>query len=341
VTQPGAVHLHVHSEYSLLDGACKIDKLAARAAELGMPALGLTDHGVMNGAVEHYKACRDNGIKPILGLEAHLADDAAPRQGERPLTVFGQRRGLPARSSPGGFLSAFAAASRPLTGAPRRHSAGVIVLTGCLQSRFCQRLISERPRDAREHIDDLVGIYGAENVYFEIQANGVPEQNKANEGIVRTAQELGRPLVATGDVHYLRREDHTHHAALLCVQTKSTIENPKLTFDNNEYYLKSSQEMADSFAQWPEAVPMTLEVAERCNVDMELGRLLLPRFPTLDGEDPAAMLRRLATEGLARRYGDPPPAEAVERLEFELGVIGEMGTLGLVAERGDGCNLFG
>jgi len=331
VTQPGAVHLHVHSEYSLLDGACKIDKLAARAAELGMPALGLTDHGVMNGAVEHYKACRDNGIKPILGLEAYLVDDRrAEGKGERNhLTMLAASdegfRNLVKLTS-GGFLDGFRR-GKPTVDPEllARHSAGVIVLTGCLQSRFCQRLISERPRDAREHIDDLVGIYGAENVYFEIQANGVPEQDKANEGIVRTAKELGRPLVATGDVHYLRREDHTHHAALLCVQTKSTIENPKLTFDNNEYYLKSSQEMADSFAQWPEAVPMTLEVAERCNVDMELGRLLLPRFPTLDGEDPAAMLRRLATEGLARRYGDPPPAEAVERLEFELGVIGEMG----------------
>ena len=331
MTQTGAVHLHVHSEYSLLDGACKIDKLAARAAELGMPALGLTDHGVMNGAVEHYKACRDNGVKPILGLEAYLVDDRrAEGRGERNhLTMLAASdegfRNLVKLTS-GGFLDGFRR-GKPTVDAEllARHSAGVIVLTGCLQSRFCQRLISERPRDAREHIDDLVGIYGAENVYFEIQANGVPEQDKANEGIVRTAKELGRPLVATGDVHYLRREDHTHHAALLCVQTKSTIENPKLTFDNNEYFLKSPQEMADSFAQWPEAVPMTLEVAERCNVDMELGRLLLPRFPTPDGEDPAAMLRRLATEGLARRYGDPPPAEAVERLQFELGVIGEMG----------------
>ncbi len=150
----------------------------------------------------------------------------------------------------GGFLDGFRR-GKPTVDAEllSRHSDGVIVLTGCLQSRFCQRLVSERPRDAREHIDDLVGIFGAENVYFEIQANGVPEQDKANEGIVRTAKELGRPLVATGDVHYLRREDHTHHAALLCVQTKSTIENPKLTFDNNEYYLKSPQEMAESFAR--------------------------------------------------------------------------------------------
>src|SRR4051794_36201510 len=296
-----------------------------------MPALGLTDHGVMNGAVEHYKACKANGIKPILGLEAYLVDDRhAEGRGERNhLTLLAASddgfRNLVKLTS-GGFLDGFRR-GKPSVDAEllERHSSGVIVLTGCLQSRFCQRLVHEQPKDARAHIDDLMGIFGAENVYFEIQANGVAEQEKANEGIVRTARELGRPLVATGDVHYLRREDHSNHAALLCVQTKSTIEQPKLTFDNNEYYLKSPQEMAESFSRWPESVPTTLEVAERCNVEMELGRLLLPRFPTPDEEDPGAMLRRLATEGLRRRYGDPPPAEATERLEFELGVIEEMG----------------
>ncbi|HEX3262423.1 MAG TPA: DNA polymerase III subunit alpha [Solirubrobacterales bacterium] len=331
MTPTEAVHLHVHSEYSLLDGACKIDQLAARAADLGMPALGLTDHGVMNGAIEHYKACRAHGIKPILGLEAYLVDDRrAEGRGERNhLTLLAADdqgfRNLVKLTS-GGFLDGFRRGKPSLdTELLGRHAKGVIVLTGCLQSRFCQRLVHEQARDARAHVDDLVGIFGAENVYFEIQSNGVPEQEKANEGIVRTARELSRPLVATGDVHYLRREDHSNHAALLCVQTKSTIEHPKLTFDTNEYYLKSPQEMAESFARWPEAVPTTLEVAERCNVEMELGRLLLPRFPTQDGETPAAMLRRLATDGLARRYGDPRPAEAAERLEFELGVIGEMG----------------
>src|SRR4051795_11724326 len=331
VTPTGAVHLHVHSEYSLLDGACKIDRLAARAAELDMPALGLTDHGVMNGAVEHYKACRANDIKPILGLEAYLVDDrrAEGRVERNHLTLLAATddgfRNLVKLTS-GGFLEGFRRGKPNVdTQLLDRHSNGVIVLTGCLQSRFCQRLVSEQPQDARSHIDDLVGIFGAENVYFEIPANGVAEQDKANEGIVRTARELGRPLVATGDVHYLRREDHAHHAALLCVQTKSTIEHPKLTFDTNEFYLKSPDEMAESFKAWPESVPNTLEVAERCNVEMELGGLLLPTFPTADGEEPAAMLRRLATEGLRSRYGDPPPAEAAERLEFELGVIGEMG----------------
>ncbi|HXS33473.1 MAG TPA: DNA polymerase III subunit alpha, partial [Solirubrobacterales bacterium] len=205
------------------------------------------------------------------------------------------------------------------------HAEGVIVLTGCLQSRFCRRLIEERPDDARAHLDDLIQAFGPEQVYFEVQKNGIPEQDKANEGIVRYARELGRPLVGTADVHYLRREDFDNHAALLCVQTKSTLEAPKMSFDTNEFYLKDSAEMAESFAEWPEAVPTTLEIAERCGAEVELGKLLLPRYPTPNGEEPEEMLRRIVDEGMRARYGDPVPAEAKERLEFELGVIEEMG----------------
>ncbi|MQA75608.1 MAG: DNA polymerase III subunit alpha [Solirubrobacterales bacterium] len=327
----GAVHLHVHSEYSLLDGACKIDAMAARAAELEMPALGLTDHGVMNGAVEHYKACRKHGVKPILGLEAYFVDDRrADGRGERNhLTLLAADdagfRNLVALTSAGfleGFQRGKANVDMELL---ERHSEGVIALTGCLQSRFCRRLVEERRGEARAHVDDLAQVFGPENLYFELQENGITEQDKANEGIVAVARELGRPLVATADVHYLRREDYSNHAALLCVQTKSTLEQPKLSFDTNEFFLRSAAEMEQSFARWPESVPTTLEIAARCNVEIELGKLLLPRFPTPDGEEPQEMLHRLAREGLARRYGDPVPAEAVERLEFELGVIDEMG----------------
>ncbi len=329
----GAVaHLHVHSEYSLLDGACKIDKMAQHAADLGMPALGLTDHGVMNGAIEHYKACKAAGIKPILGIEAYLVDDrrSADRRAERNhLTLLAASdegfRNLVKLSS-AGFLEGFGRGKANVDmELLDRYSDGVIALTGCLQSRFCRRLVEDRPDDARAHLDDLIQVFGPEDVYMEIQVNGIPEQDKANEGIVKFAREVGRPLVATGDVHYLRREDYDHHAALLCVQTKSTLEQPKLRFDTNEFYLKSYDEMVEAFAPWPEAVPMTIEIAERCSTEIELGKLLLPRFPTPDGEEPKDMLRRLALEGLKRRYGDPIPARALERLDFELGVIGEMG----------------
>ncbi len=329
-----AVHLHTHSEYSLLDGACKIDAMATRAAELGQPALGLTDHGVMNGAVDLYKACRKHGIKPIVGLEAYLVNDRRAikeqtRYERNHLTLLAENdRGFAnlVQLTSAGFLEGFSRGKANVDmELLERHSEGVIALTGCLQSRFCRRLVEERPEDARAHLDDLIQAFGPDQVYFEVQKNGIAEQDKANEGIVRYARELNRPLVATADVHYLRREDFDNHAALLCVQTKSTLEAPKMRFDTNEFYIKSSEEMAESFAEWPEAVPTSLEIAERCSLEIELGSLLLPRYPTPDGEEPEAMLRRIAAEGLLARYGDPPPAEAVERLEFELGVIEEMG----------------
>ena len=325
-------HLHVHSEYSVLDGACPIDALAERAAALGQPALGLTDHGVMNGAVEHYKACKKHGIKPILGLEAYFVDDlksSALKYERNHLTLLAASdagfRNLVKLSSAGyleGYKRGKANVDLDLLS---RYSEGVIALTGCLQSRFCRRIVDDIPGEARAHADALMQVFGGDNVYFEVQKNGIAAQDKANEGIVRFARELGRPLVATGDVHYLRREDYDNHKALLCVQTKSTLREPKLSFDTNEFYLKDSAEMEADFGEWPESIATTLEIAERCEVEIELGKMLIPRFPAPEGEPQEAYLRRLAHQGLRERYGDPPPAEAVERLEMELGVIEKMG----------------
>ena len=329
---PSFAHLHVHSEYSVLDGACRIDALAERAAAFGQPALGLTDHGVMNGAVEHYQACKKHGIKPIVGLEAYFVDDCKTeevRYERNHLTLLAASdeglRNLVKLSSAGyleGYKRGKANVDLQLL---ERYSEGVLALTGCLQSRFCRRLVDGASAEARSHVDQLIQVFGAEDVYFEVQKNGIADQDKANEGIVRVAQELGRPLVATGDVHYLRREDFDNHKALLCVQTKSTLADPKLTFDTNEFFLKDSDEMTAAFAEWPESIATTLEIAERCNVELELGKMLIPRFETPDGEPEEAYLRRLAHDGLRRRYGDPPPAEAVERLEMELDVIAKMG----------------
>src|SRR3954468_12097512 len=325
-------HLHVHSEYSVLDGACPIDALAERAAALGQPALGLTNHGVMNGAVEHYQACRKHGIKPIMGLEAYFVDNRRTeevRYERNHLTLLAQSdegfHNLVKLSSAGyleGYRRGKANVDLDLLS---RYSEGVIALTGCLPSRFCRRLVDDIPHEAREHVDQLIQVFGAEDVYFEVQKNGIADQDKANEGIVRIARELGRPLVATGDVHYLTRDHYDHHKALLCVQTKSTLSAPKLSFDTNEFYLKDSDEMAADFGPWPESIATTLEIAERCEVEIELGKMLIPRFPAPDGEDEEGYLRKRAYEGLRERYGDPPPAAAVERLEMELGVIEKMG----------------
>jgi len=342
VTAPACAHLHVHSEYSLLDGACKIEALAARAAEFGQPALGLTDHGVMNGAVELYKACAAHDVKPIFGCEIYLVDDHTSPTGSAAganggsgkahrnhLTLLASTdegyRNLVKLSS-AGFLEGLQRGKPTLDMAQlERHAGGVIALTGCLASRFCQRLLEDRADDARAHAQDLRGIYGSENVYFEVQKNGLAPQEKCNEGIVRIAHELGGSLVGTGDVHYLRREDYEHHTALLCVQTKSTLSQPKLTFDTNEFYLRDSAEMASAFAQWPEAIASTVEIADRCSVSLELGKQLIPSYPTPAGETEREFLRARVREGLALRYGEPPPAQALARMEMELDVIDRMG----------------
>ncbi len=330
---PTCAHLHVHSEYSLLDGACNIDDLAARAAAFDQPALALTDHGVMNGAVELFTAARKHGIKPILGCEIYVVDDHSRRATGRldrfhltlvAATPTGYRNLV--KLSSAGFLEGYQRGKPSVDLAQMAaHAEGVIAMTGCLQSRFCQHLLGDRPAEARAHAEELISVFGAEDVYFEVQKNGLAAQDKVNEGVVRIARELGRPLVATGDVHYLRREDYHHHAALLCVQTKSTLSQPKISFDTNEFYLRSSDEMAQAFAQWPEAIASTMEIAERCEVELELGRQLIPRYPTPDAADEREYLRGLVDQGLRRRYGDPVPADALKRAEYELGVIDRMG----------------
>jgi DNA polymerase-3 subunit alpha len=336
VSSPACAHLHVHSEYSLLDGACKIDALVERAAAFGQPAVGLTDHGVMNGAVELYKAAKKQGIKPVFGCEVYFVDDRAnraPGPFERNhLTLLAATnegyRNLVKLSS-AGFLEGLNRGKPSIDMACLAdHAEGVIALTGCLQGRLSRRIVDGRPQDARAHADELITALGADNVYFEIQRNGLAEQERANEGIIQIARELNRPLVATADVHYLRREDYENHSALLCVQTKSTLSAPKLSFDTNEFFLKSSEEMAEAFAQWPEALASSLEIAERCDVDIALGGQLIPRYPTPEERPEAEYLRELVFEGLRERYGDPIPAGAVERAEMELGVIERMGFSG-------------
>ena len=332
---PGAVHLHVHSEYSLLDGACKIDELAKRAAELEMPALGLTDHGVMNGSVEHYKACKEAGVKPIIGVEAYLVDDRnatpqATRYERNHLTLLASNdagfRNLVKLSSAGfleGFSRGKANVDMELLSA---HSEGVIALTGCLQSRFCRRLVEDRPADARAHIDDLVSAFGPEQVYFEVQRNGIPEQDKANEGIVRVAKELGRPLVATADVHYLRREDYDSHAALLCVQTKSTHRAAEAALRHQRVLFEEPRRdggVVLGHAGGRRQHPRDRRALQRRDGARPAAPAALPDAGRESSRGRCS--GELALEGLRQRYGDPIPAEAMERLEFELGVIDEMG----------------
>ncbi len=329
-----AAHLHVHSEYSLLDGAAHIKDLAKRAAEFGQPALGLTDHGVMNGSVELYEACKKEGIKPIFGCEVYYVDDHRRKESGKVernhLTLLAETptgfRNLTKLCS-AGFLEGFhrgkANVDMELL---QRYNEGVIALTGCLASRFVRRITDNDLAGAREHAGQLIEVFGPEDVYFEVQENKIEDQNRANPQIAKIAKEFGRPLVGTADVHYLRREDYNTHQALLCVQTKSTIAEPKMTFDTNEFYLKNNEEMTAEYAEaWPGALESTVEIAERVNVDIELGGRLIPSYKTPNGESDGEYLRALVLEGLAARYGDPIPAAAMERAEMELSVIDSMG----------------
>src|SRR5258707_10409061 len=285
----------------------------------------------MNGAVELYKAAKKAGIKPVVGCEIYFVDDhpdTTPRKERNHLTLLAESdagyRNLVKLSSLG-FLEGLNRGKPTLDmGQLAAHSSGIIALTGCLASRFASRITDGDEAGARAHADELLGAFGHDNVFFEVQKNGLAEQEKVNEAAVRIARDAGRPLVGTGDVHYLRREDYHHHTALLCVQTKSTLADPKMTFSTNEFFLKNNDEMATDFAAWPEALQSTVEIAERCSVEIELGKQLIPRFLP-EGEDERAYLLERVMEGLRARYGDPPPAEAVERMEMELEVIGRMG----------------
>src|SRR3954452_14249915 len=267
----------------------------------------------MNGAVELYKAAQKHGVKPIVGCEIYFVDDhvkagsGARGEGHRltllPEAHAGDPHLPPLAESDEGYrnlvkLSSLGYLEGLNRGKPTvdldqiaAHSKGIIALTGCLAGRFCSRLAEGRVDEARAHADDLLNAFGAENLFFEVQKNGIAQQNVANEHIVRIAREVGRPLVAASDVHYLRREDHDHHTALLCVQTKSTLQAPKMTFETNEFYLKDSAEMTSAFAEWPEALQSTVDIAERCDVTIELGKQLIPSYPCPDGQDERDYLR--------------------------------------------------
>src|ERR671930_508849 len=300
-SQAPFVHLHVHSEYSILDGACRIPDLAARAAELEMPAVGLTDHGSLAGAVELYREAGKHGVKPLLGCEVYVADDRrAQRKGYAHLTLLAEDNA--------GYANLIKLAS-----------------AGCLSGRVCKALEENRANDARADLDRLAQIFGRDSTYVEMQNAGIETQARINPLLTELAREADLPLVATGDVHYLRHEDAKAHEALLCIQSGDSLRNPNhWRFDTDQFFFKSPQEMAADFPGHEEALRRTLEIAERCNVELELGKILLPRFPVPEGKEAFEYLVELCERGLQKRYGRPTP-ELNDRLRFELKTIKEMG----------------
>ena len=323
------VHLHVHSEYSILDGACRIPALAARAAELEMPAVGLTDHGSLAGAVELYRETKKHGVKPLIGCEVYVCDDRrAQTKGYAHLTLLAESNegyGNLIKLASAGYLEGYYYKPRVDWQVLESHAKGLVALSGCLSGRVCKALEENRTKDAQADLDRLAQVFGRDSVYVEIQNAGLAEQARINPFLAELARESKLPLVATGDVHYLLHEDARAHEALLCVQSGDSLKNPnRWKFDTDQFYFKSPAEMAADFAAYPEAVARTLEVADRLNVDIELGVLRLPKFPTPHGRDAFDYLVELCEKGLEKRYGKAT-FELTERLQFELKTIREMG----------------
>ncbi|MFM1751529.1 MAG: polymerase subunit alpha, partial [Actinomycetota bacterium] len=342
-------HLHVHTEYSMLDGAAKLDELVAKAVSDGQPALGMTDHGNMYGVLEFYKECRAQGVKPIIGTEAYLAyetrferpnrrgqvdDSGGDTEGGRKLyyhlTLLAENntgyRNLIKLASLA-FLEGYYYQPRMDWELLERHHEGLIATTGCLGGHVLQALMKGDYKDAKTKAARLQEIFGRDNLFVEIQDHGLADQHRTNPQLLQIAREIGAPVLATNDSHYVHRHDHAAHDALLCVQTNSMMNDPKrFRFDGTEHYLKSAQEMRHLFREVPESCDNTLWIAERANIEIEFGKPQLPNFPIPEGfVDDAAYLAHLTQEGAERRWGSALTPAAIERLSYETKVICDMG----------------
>ncbi len=333
----------------MLDGAARVPDVIARAVADGQPAIGITDHGNMYGVLDFYKAAREAGIKPIIGIEAY---QAAESRFERPvrrgriddgggdadageklyyhLTLLaedGQGYKNLLKLSSAAYLEGYAYKPRADWELLERHHQGVIATTGCLGGVVCQALLRGDAERATTLAARLQDIFGVDNLFVELQDHGLDEQRRTNPELVRLAQRIGAPLLATNDSHYVSRHDAEAHDALLCVQTGSVKDDPKrFKFHGDEHYLKTAAEMRDLFRDHPAACDNTLWIAERADVEIEFGRPKLPSFPRPEGFAGADdYLRHLALEGAAQRYGSPVPGEVLQRLDYELGVISDMG----------------
>ncbi len=331
------VSLHLHTEYSLLDGAIRIKELVERAREFKMPALAMTDHGNLFGAVEFYKQATKAGIKPIIGCEVYVAPGSrTDRGGTEGKEETSFHLILLARDNAGyrnlvtlvtkAYLEGFYYKPRIDMDLLEQYSGGLIGLSACLKGEipYClQRGMVDR---ARERALQFKHILGPENFYLEIQENGLPEQTEANIKLVELARELHVGVVATNDCHYLKREDAKAHEVLLCIQTGRTMKDAtRMKFATDEFYFKSPQEMKEAFREVPEAIANTVSIAERCNVEFVLGESLLPQYQVETGESPDDFLTALAASGLDRKFGGNPPEAYRERLKHELEVIRKMG----------------
>ena len=328
-------HLHVHTEYSLLDGACRIERLLDTAKDMGQEAVAITDHGCMYGVVDFYKAAKRRGIKPIIGCEVYVArrtrfDKVHELDGEsRHLVLLCETEtgyhNLIALVSKA-WVEGFYNKPRVDLDLLREHHEGLIALSACLAGEIPRALSRNDYEGAKEAALRYEEIFGKGNFFLELQDHGLPEQKRINPQIIRLSKETGIPLVATNDCHYIAPEDSKMHHVLICIQTGRTVEDKDtLEFGSEEFYFKSEEEMRSLFPDVPQAISNTWEIAQRCNVELEFGKTKLPAFFTPDGSENQAFFRRLCQEGLVRRYGETPSQELKDRLEYEISVISQMG----------------
>ncbi|MDO5153551.1 MAG: DNA polymerase III subunit alpha [Eubacteriales bacterium] len=327
-------HLHVHTEYSLLDGACRIDGLMDRIKEVGQTAVAITDHGVMYGCIDFYKAAKAAGIKPIIGCEVYVARrgmadrihgiDNDPyhlvllcenRTGYENLCYLVSEA----------FIHGFYGKPRVDLALLEKHHEGLIALSACLAGAIPQYLIEEDYTSAKEYALKLAELFGEGNFYLELQDHGIDEQRPVNQGILRLARETGLPLVVTNDAHYLRKEDAKMQDVLLCIQTGKTVDDQnRMKFQTEEFYIKSEDELRALFPGCDEAFENTVKIADRCNLEFTFHEYHLPSFPVPEGYTNEAYFRELCMKGFRERYADPPDSYR-ERLEYEIGVISRMG----------------
>lgn len=327
-------HLHLHTEYSLLDGACRIDGLMERVKELGQTAVAITDHGVMYGCIDFYKAAKAAGVKPIIGCEVYVArrgmTDRVHGIDNDPyhlVLLCENRTGYEnlCHLVSEAFIHGFYGKPRADLELLSQHHEGLIALSACLAGGVAQYLMAENYDSAKEYALRLSEIFGEGNFFLEMQDHGIPEQQAVNQGILRLARETGLPLVVTNDAHYLRKEDAAMQDVLLCIQTGKTVDDEnRMKFQTQEFYVKSEEEMRSLFPNCGEAFENTAKIAERCNLEFTFHEYHLPSFPVPEGYTNEGYFRELCETGFAQRYQNPPK-EYRERLEYEIGVISSMG----------------
>ena len=331
------VHLHLHTEFSLLDGACRIKKLVERVKDLGQEAVAITDHGVMYGVIDFYRACKAAGIKPIIGCEVYVAPRGRTRfQKVHEFDAESRHLVLLCRNEEGyrnlsymvsqAFLEGFYIKPRIDMDLLREHCGGLIACSACLGGELPKLLLAGEYDQAKAVALEMRELFGEDGYYLELQDHGIAAQQQVNAGLMRLHEETGIPLIATNDAHYLRREDAETQDILMCIQMGKTLDDPgRMKFETQEFYVKSEEEMAALFPNCPEALENTAKIAELCNVEFEFGKYHLPHFQLPEGyTDGDAYFEKLCMDGFARRYPDGPE-EYLKQLRYEMAMIRKMG----------------